>query len=147
MFTRRMGHPVQQFRDEMGRLFDEFFTEVPSWVPWDLGGRGFPAVNVWEDEQNLYAEAELPGLTMSDVEVFAKGNELTIKGERKPVQEEGTAYHRRERGVGPFNRVLRLPVDIDADKVEAKLHDGVLTITLPKAEAARPRKIEVRQVS
>jgi HSP20 family protein len=71
------------------------------------------------------------------------GNELVIQGRRMDLDEEGVSYHRRERGVGEFKRVLRLPVEVDADKVEATLHDGVLLVKLPKAAAAKPRKIQV----
>jgi HSP20 family protein len=72
------------------------------------------------------------------------GDELTIKGHRKPMAGEKLTYHRQERGTGEFTRLLTLPVEIDADTVEAVLQDGVLTITLPKEEAAKPRQIEVK---
>jgi HSP20 family protein len=144
MFGRGNGvTTVNRLREEMDHLFENFFgpgaaTDMPGagYV------RGFPAVNVWEDGENLYAEAEVPGLTMEDVEVYVVGNDLTIRGERKECQQQ--AFHRRERGVGPFQRVLPLPIAIDADKVEAKLREGVLLIAMPKAEAAKPRKIEVK---
>ena len=130
--------------NELDRLFDSFVDGFPSVDPFGtFGGRTFPAVNVWEDGTTLYAEAEIPGLAMDQVDVSVLGDELTIKGERKGAGVEGATYHRRERGVGSFVRVLRLPVEVDADKVEAALRDGVLTITLPKAQAALPRKIEV----
>jgi HSP20 family protein len=108
--------------------------------------RVFPSVNVWEDGQSLYAEAEVPGMTMENIEVFAQGDEFTIKGQRAPESVEPSAFHRRERGSGAFSRLVRLPVPIDADKVTASLRDGVLLITLPKAEQARTRKVEVRCV-
>jgi len=147
MFTRRMNRwdPFHQLRDEMSRLLDDFSQTAPlvgrlGWRPAGV----FPALNVWEDEQCLYAEAELPGFRMEDLEVSVAGNELSIKGERKNEHQEKGAYHRRERAAGLFNRVLRLPVDIDAGKVEATLKDGVLFITLPKAEQAKPRKVQVK---
>jgi HSP20 family protein len=71
------------------------------------------------------------------------GSDLTIRGKRGEEPSEGTAYHRRERGAGEFNRVLRLPIEVDADRVEATLRDGVLLVKLPKAESARPKKIKV----
>lgn len=143
------GYPVGRLRNEVDRAFGELFGEFFGERPW-LGGRlgrrerSFPAVNVWEEEEKLQAEAEVPGLKMDDLELLVKGNELTIKGERKDVEQEGVTYHRRERGTGSFCGVVRLPVDVDADKVEARLENGVLTIILPKASSARPRKIEVR---
>jgi HSP20 family protein len=71
------------------------------------------------------------------------GDELSIKVERPDLPQEGPAYHRRERGVGSFSRVVRLPAEVDPDQVEAEMRQGVLTVTLPKAESARPRKIRV----
>jgi HSP20 family protein len=147
MLPRRSNelHPISRLRTEMDRLFDGFFGEgsVVDPFPWHQR-RAFPALNFWEDEHNLYAEAEVPGLKMEDLEVYVLGNELTISGKRTAVEQPEVAYHRRERGVGPFTRTLRLPVDIDADKVNARLQDGVLTVMLPKAEAAKPRKVEVK---
>jgi HSP20 family protein len=109
-----------------------------------MGRRTFPALNLWEDEQNFYAEAELPGFKTGDVDVSVAGNTLTLQGERKAAEQEGLTYHRRERAFGTFSRVVELPFPVEAEKVKAALKDGVLTITLPKAEAAKPRKIEVR---
>ena len=107
----------------------------------------FPAVNAWEDADNVYVEAELPGLKLDDIELFVVGDELTVKGERRHVDEEDVSYHRKERGTGCFSRVFRLPVGVDADKVEAALRDGVLTVTMPKAAEAKPRKVEVKALS
>ena len=147
----RTGQPMRQLRSELDRVFNDVFGDSMS--NRSNLGRGFgsepsfPAVNVWEDEEGLYAEAEVPGLRMEDLEILVKGNELTVKGERKNGEQEGVTYHRRERGVGPFCSVVRLPVDVHVDGVEAQLDGGVLTITLPKAPSARPRKIEVKAVS
>jgi len=151
MFTRtgNGAHPISRLREEMDNLFDNFLGEgwnplSAAWSPLSGLVRGYPPLNVWEDDQNLYAEAELPGLSMEGLEVFVVGNELTVKGERKGCQKESETYHRCERGVGSFQRTIPLPMPINADQVEASLHDGVLTITMPKAEAAKPRKIEVK---
>ncbi len=103
----------------------------------------FPALNVWQDGDNLLAEAELPGVKSEDLEISVVGSELTIHGRRPESNDEGTSFHRRERGAGEFTRVVRLPVEVDPDKVQASLQDGVLRLTLPKAEAAKPRKIQV----
>jgi HSP20 family protein len=147
MFLRlaNRAYPPNQLRQEMNRLFDDFFGQARLLDPFGMSSRGtFPALNVWEKDDRLLAEAEVPGLTMDDLEIFVSGNELTVRGERKPAQPEGAAYHRRERGVGSFSRAVRLPVDVDADKVQAQLNNGVLAITLPKSQAARPRKIDVK---
>jgi HSP20 family protein len=105
----------------------------------------FPALNIWQDEGAIYAEAELPGMELNDLEIYVTGgNQLTIKGERKqPKLEKGT-WHRQERGFGSFSRIVTLPSDVNAEKVEARLVNGVLTITMPKSEAAKPRKIIVK---
>jgi HSP20 family protein len=126
---------------DMDRLFDEVFN----------GNRaafcrpgGFPAMNVWEDGDTYVVEAEVPGMTMENLNVEVLGNELHIGGERKDLANENANVHRRERSVGMFRRTLSLPTDIDATKVEATLKDGVLAIRLPKAEAAKVRRIEVK---
>ncbi|MFQ5429297.1 MAG: Hsp20/alpha crystallin family protein [Phycisphaerae bacterium] len=130
-----------QLRREMDRLFGEFLPELNgalerSW--------GFPAVNVWEDGERMFVEAEVPGLSMKDLDVEVVGSELLLKGRREASGNEDVTYHRRERGVGEFARRISLPVDIDANQVEAALKDGVLTITLPKAEQAKVKRIEVK---
>lgn len=137
-------HPARRLRDEMDRIFEGFFESVPGGTPLaTYSRRTFPAFNVWEEAEDLFVEAELPGMKMDEIEVLVIGDELTVKGERKDLQREDATYYRRERGAGTFSRVLRLSVEVDADKVEATLRDGVLTIKLPKAQAALPRKIEV----
>ena len=144
MVFRTMGprRPVQQLRREMDRLLSGFLTGAGD-VSWPFAGRGRPAVNVWETKDALHAEVELPGVKSDQVEISVVGEELSIKVERPDIEQEGVTYHRRERGVGSFSRVLRLPVEVDADRVEAELRHGVLTVALPKAESARPRKIQV----
>lgn len=147
MFVRRTNgaSPVMRMREDMDRLFNGFMGYLPEIPGIAALTRGtMPAINIWEDEANLFAEAELPGLTMNEVEVTILGNELTIKGQRKEQADEGVSFHRRERGAGEFSRVIRLPVEVDADKVQATLAEGVLTVTMPKAPNMMPRKIEVK---
>lgn len=130
---------------DFDRLVHGLFRDFPTFGPVRFESSGsFPALNAWEERENLYVEAEIPGLAIENLDIQVKGDELTIAGERKPVTAEGQTYHRRERGTGAFRRVVRLPVEIDAEKVEASLRDGVLTLRLPKAEAVKPRKIEVK---
>ena len=132
--------PLQQFQSEMNRLFDR----------WAGDGRGagmgvYPALNVWEDGDFCFIEAELPGVELKDLEITVLGgNQLTIKGERRPVTAEKGVWHRQERTFGAFHRGLELPFHVDADKVEAKLENGVLLVKLAKHESARPRKITVK---
>ena len=146
MTNRRFSqpNPFGQLRNEVERLFGDFSRQTPlaGWVP----GTQYPAVNVWETEQELFVEAEVPGVKESDLDIFVVGEELTIKGKRSDTP-EGTSFHRQERGVGPFARVVRLPIEVDADKVDARLREGILEIRLPKAATARPRKIQVNAAS
>jgi HSP20 family protein len=135
-------NPVSTLRSEVDRLFGDFFGPVGAPA---TATRAFPALNVWERENELCVEAELPGLKSEDVDVSVVGQQLVIKGRRANFEPEaGVAFHRRERAAGDFARNIDLPVDVDANRVEAKLADGVLLITLPKAEAAKPRKIQVK---
>ncbi len=131
--------PVSELRRELDRVFDGFLGT--RFAP--PRQRAFPALNAWEDGNRMFVEAEVPGLAMEDLDIQIQGNELTIRGQRKPV-ESNVVYHRRERGTGEFTRFVTLPVEVDADNVEAALKDGVLTIILPKAEKARARRIEVK---
>jgi len=140
----RINQPfaANRLREEMDRVFGNFFAPTDGGFASVRGA--FPSLNVWEDDQAFVAEAEIPGLKMDDLEIFVVGDELTIKGERKPCDCKDVTYHRRERGTGAFSRVLRLPAEVDAEKVEATLKDGVLTVRLAKAQAVLPRKIEVK---
>jgi HSP20 family protein len=141
---RRGFDPLAQLR-EVDRQVGNFFNQgLPQFANRVLDTRPFPAVNVWDDGEDLVAEAELPGLQNEEIDITVVGSELTIKGERKDAAQEGTSFHRRERGTGAFTRVLRLPVEVDAERVQAALRDGVLTVRMPKAEAAKPRKINVQ---
>lgn len=141
--SRRL-HPLEQLRDEMDRLFTDFFRGYPSaGTPAFITRGTFPAINLWEAGDELFAEAELPGVSQDSLDVYVSGDELTIQGERSAPEEEDVSYHRRERGSGKFTRVIRLPVEVEADKIEATLSNGVFTIKLPKAAAAKPRKIHV----
>lgn len=136
-----MWRELNQFRNQMDRLFESYGFD-------DAGWRGlavaYPPVNIWDDSDNVYAEAELPGLQMNDLEIYVtSGNQLTLKGQRKEPAVEKGVWHRQERGFGTFTRVITLPMDVNADKIEAKFANGVLTITMPKDEAAKPRRIHV----
>jgi HSP20 family protein len=135
-----MWNQLQQFQSEMNRLFDR----------WNDSGRSggtatFPPVNVWEEGDQVLVEAELPGLDLKDLEIYVTGgNQLTVKGERKPLTPEKGVWHRQERAYGHFTRSLTLPFPVDADKVDARLENGVLLVRLAKHESARPRKIQVK---
>ena len=138
----RYRFPIVGFnhlRRQMDRLFDE--VGAPAQL---CNNCAYPALNVWDADDALHVEAELPGVKQDDLEIFALGNELTIKGRRAPLEGENRTYHRHERETGEFTRVLTLPVEVDADKIEAVLNNGVLSLRLPKAESAKPRKIALK---
>jgi HSP20 family protein len=141
LHTRNVFHPLwNQFQSEMNRLFDRWGDEggQQSWTT-------FPPLNVWEQEDNLYVEAELPGLKIEDIEIFVTGNnQLTLKGERKPLVVDKGIRHRQERGVGKFVRTLTLPFPVNPDTVDARFENGVLQIKLAKHESAKARKINVK---
>ena len=132
---------LDQLRDEMNRLFTGVLSNGASaWLP----ARGQPAVNVWESDDAVVAELEVPGVKSEQVDISVVENELTLKIERPQEVPTDVTFHRRERPSGAFTRVLRLPVPVDPNRVSAELREGVLTITLPKAESSKPRKIRVK---
>jgi HSP20 family protein len=130
-------------QDRFNRLFNETFSRafgdeempVKSWAP---------AVDIFENDNNIVLKAELPGVDPKDVEVRVEDNTLYLKGERKfekEVKEDN--YHRIERSYGSFARSFALPGSIDSDKVEAGYKDGLLTLTIPKREEAKPKTIRI----
>jgi HSP20 family protein len=130
---------MNRFQDELNRFFGRFSKGSR------VAAGTAPLLNVWEDEHSLYAEADLPDLNVEKLEVFVtEGNQLTVQGERKAPEVEGAVWHRQERPFGQFMRVLTLPSLVDADRVEATYANGVLKVSLPKSEAAKPRKITVK---
>jgi HSP20 family protein len=149
MLARRVSpaSPLALFGSDVDRIFSDFFNAP---LRASLTGRTdvSPAINVREDEENIHVEADVPGLKLEDLSIEIVDNELTITGKNKEDQEEEKegGYHIRERRHGKFSRRLRLPIPLDASKAEAELRDGVLKVTLPKHEAVRSRKIEVKAV-
>jgi HSP20 family protein len=135
------NHLQQHLSAEVNNLFERLDGGNPlrAFAP------SYPALNVWEEADNLIVEAELPGMLPNDIEILITGgDQLTLKGERKPAAVENATMHRHERGFGKFERTLKLPYLVDPDKVEARFENGVLRIQLSKHEAARSRKITVK---
>jgi len=130
-------------RDAMNRLLEESFVR-PSLATRSMpGGMSLP-VDLRETEDQYVLEAALPGVKPEDIEVSVQGNHISIRGEVKQEQErKGERYHVRERRVGQFQRSIALPNTIQADRVSCDFKNGVLTVTLPKAEEARPRRIQI----
>ncbi|MDY6838376.1 MAG: Hsp20/alpha crystallin family protein [Thermodesulfobacteriota bacterium] len=137
----RVPTDLDRMRKEMDRLFDGLTGATPG-----MPGAGvFPLTNVTEDSDNYYVRAELPGMKADELDISVTGESLSISGERKILAEgEDAKYHRRERNAGKFSRMLTLPGHINTQKVEASCTDGVLTVVLPKAEAAKPKQITVK---
>lgn len=123
------------------RLLDEMFREWPA-----ARGRGLaPALDVHEDEKQYAISVELPGVKKEDVQVELQEGTLTIRGEKSSEREEKKEQRRyTERSYGSFSRSFRLPTDADAEHLDASFRDGVLTITLPKTEEAKPRTIAIK---
>lgn len=143
--SRSYGSPfdgLDELRREMNRLLFDFERGLPE-------GETAPA-SIWpratlEDTgAALLLRAEVPGLAQKDLELSIDGTTLSLKGERSDTTPEGYSVHRKERGAYRFARSFTLPAKVDAEKVEASLKNGVLTVTLPKAKEAQPRQINVR---
>ncbi|MBN1471290.1 MAG: Hsp20/alpha crystallin family protein [Syntrophaceae bacterium] len=132
---------LERMRRDMDRLLEGFSGRafLPS------GAGVFPLVNLTEDKDAFYVRAELPGVKSDELNISATANTLSITGERKLADEgKDVRYHRREREAGSFSRIISLPGEVDADRIEADLKNGMLTIRIPKAEAAKPKQITVK---
>ncbi len=126
---------LRLFEDTINRLF----TDGGSTRPWA------PAVDILETDNELVLKADLPGVEMKDVDINIENGTLTLKGERKFEREEkNKGFHRMERSYGSFVRYFTLPDTVDPEHVHAEYGNGVLTVTLPKKEIAKPRSIKVQ---
>jgi HSP20 family protein len=143
---------MYRVRNPFGALWNEVNSMQNEFTKF-FGRGGFPTadqvagplLNVWEEEAALFVEADLPGIDAAKLDItVTEGNHLTIQGERAAPDIKGAVWVRQERPSGRFIRTVELPSLVDADKVEATYEHGVLKLTLPKHEAAKPRKIEVK---
>ncbi len=131
---------MERLRREMDRLFATMPTILRG-----SAAPAYPAMNVWTNDEGAIVTAELPGVSPEDIDISVMGDTLTLKGNRQPDElQEGETYHRRERGYGSFTRTFRLPFQVEPDQVEAVFEKGVLRISLPRAEADKPKKIAVK---
>ena len=130
-------------QNQFERLFREAFSPVLGES--EVSTRTWaPPVDIYENGDNLVLKAELPGINPDDVEIRVEDNTLYLKGERKFEKEvKEQSYHRVERSYGAFTRTFSLPNSVDADKVTANYKDGVLTLTMPKKEEAKPKTIKI----
>ena len=130
------------FRDDLNSFF-----ELPIWSSFGRGGQLFtgwsPALDLYQSTDNIVAVVELPGMRKEDIEISLNDGTLTISGERQRETTNGEKAERTERYVGTFRRSIALPTRVDASKVNATYRDGILTVTLPKAEEVRPKQIQV----
>ena len=135
---------LSTLRDEIDRLFESPLTALTAASQQFLSGWA-PAIDLHEDNDNLVLRAELPGMKKEDIDISLQEDLLTLSGERKEEQYHKDAeVYRSERFLGRFQRTITLPFPVDVSKVQAAYKDGILTVTLPKAEHAKPRQIEVR---
>ena len=133
---------LSDLRDEIDRLFDSPLTELTRTS--QLLSGWTPALDVFEEKDNFVVKAELPGMKKEDIEVSFHDGSLSISGERKSeTKHEDAEVYRAERFFGRFQRTVTLPAPVAVDKVKAAYKDGVLTITLPKTEEAKPKQIDV----
>ena len=134
---------LTDLRDEIDRLFESPLAELAR-SSQILSGWS-PAMDLFEDKDNFVVKAELPGMKREDIEVSLHEGSLSISGERKSEEKHGEGEtYRSERFFGRFQRTLTLPTPVASDKVKAAYKDGVLTVTLPKTEEAKPKQIEVK---
>jgi HSP20 family protein len=135
---------VSKLRREMDRLWEDYFGPgrkalKPTEMEW------VPSVDVSETTDQVVVRAEVPGLDVKDIDISLSGDILTIKGEKKAESEEKAEnYHLVERSYGSFSRSLRLPVGVEAEKIEATYKQGVLTVTCPKKEEVKTKPIEIK---
>lgn len=140
---RPFGGELSSFRREMDKFWNNFFGGAPS--SGTLPEEWVPSVDISETKDNFVIKAELPGLEANDVNVAVSGDLLTVKGEKKKEEEEKDEHHYcAERYYGAFQRVFQLPAGVQADKVDATFKKGVLKVTLPKAEEAKKKEIEIK---
>jgi len=136
---------ILSMQREMNRMFDRFFrggeVDESELTP----STWLPAVDLVEKDNKFVAKVELPGVKKDDVKITLSDNILTVRGEKKEEKETRESnYHRLERSYGSFQRSFTLPTTVENDKVDAEYKDGILTITLPKAEEAKRKQIDVK---
>ena len=148
MWTRvsdidRMFNAMDLFRSNLDRMF----TDEDRFLGEDFGWRllnGAPRTNLYDSGDKLQVIAEVPGMSKEDLKVRIQGNYLELSGTRSLAAPGGYKAHRVERNMTEFTRSFTLPAEVNADKIEALLRDGLLTLVLPKAEAARPKQISIK---
>lgn len=137
---------LMSVQDEMNRMFDRFFGREP-WEDEEFmaPAKWYPMVDIKENKDEFTVLAELPGMKKDDIHITFTNGRLVLEGERKKEKEEKDAnYHRVERAYGKFYRSFDLPTAVQGDKINAEFKDGILKISLPKAEEVKPKEIDVK---
>ena len=138
----RMFNAMDLLQNRMNRTFPDHGKLRRFPMAWDVAMSG-PKTNLYDAGDHLEMKVEVPGMTKDDLNIKIQGNYLEIGGSRKSDTPEGYTVHRVERGTTAFSRSYTLPSDVDSEKVEASLADGLLTLILPKSEAAKPKQISI----
>ena len=125
---------LRRLQEEMDRLAGAFTPAAAS----------FPAVNLYAGRDGIAVSAELPGVAKDELEIHAHRDTLTLRGTRRPAAEDEAAFHRRERRSGAFTRTIQLPFRVDPERIEARLENGVLQLSLQRPEEDKPRRIEIK---
>ena len=135
---------MERMRREMDRLWDSFFEERPR-LRMEEAGEWMPSLDLSETDNDIIVKADLPGIDPKDIDISLANDVLTIKGEKKQEREEKDEnYHIIERSYGSFTRSLRLPRDVQSDKISASYKNGVLKVVLPKSEEAKAKEIKIK---
>ena len=138
--------PVREMmtlREAMDRLFDDAFTHPVGWA--GNGGSSVPAIDLYQNDNEVIVKAALPGIKADDVQISVHGDVLTLRGELKQeTEQKETTYYIHEQRFGSFERSVSLPTDVQTDKARADFENGILTVTLPKAETVKPKTISIK---
>lgn len=140
----RMFGAMDLFRNRMNRLFTDFDRSYGDDYGWRLTSGATPSTNLYDSGDKFVVMVEVPGMSKDDISVRIQGNYLELSGTRKADAPEGYKTHRTERPAATFTRSFTIPSDVNADGVEASMKDGLLMLSLPKAEAAKPKQIDIR---
>ena len=146
MISWNLFREMENLRREMDAVFGDFAhhqDERMAFLP-GIGTRRYPRINLSEDSENFYLAALLPGVDPKVLDISLTGTTLTLSGERSPAEHKGARWQRQERGHGKFMRAIELPLEVETKKISAEYSDGVLKVVLPKAEAAKPKRISIK---
>lgn len=142
MYRRFRVPAVWQEMDRMQREMDRFLN---AYGMGRQGAAGYPAIDLWTNQEGALLTAELPGVKADEIEISVVGETVTLSGSRQPDEVEADArVHRQERSYGKFTRTIQLPFKVEASGVEASFKNGILTVQMPRAEAEKPKKIQVK---